>query len=79
MIAFAKRIVAEVRANPPRVLTDQEIQESKYPKFVCQTCGQFGCDRIEGGQYIHEACFLILRDKTLKFMAQELHLNVKKQ
>ncbi len=76
---FAIKIIEDVRKDPPIKMTAELIAKSKYPGFMCQTCGQFGCDRIEGGQYIHNDCFMIIREKTLEFMAKELHLSVKKQ
>jgi len=76
---FAIKIIEDVRKDPPIKMTAELIAKSKYPGFMCQTCGQFGCDRIEGGQYIHNDCFLEIRSRTLDFMVKELHLSVKKQ
>jgi len=76
---FAVELIESLTANPPKVYSETEIADAKYPDFKCQTCGQKGCDQKFAGQYIHDICLDITKKETNKFITNVLHLQVKKQ
>ena len=75
---FSTQLIETLKDNPIIDLTEDRINESKFPDKPCQFCGQIGTDKKFKGFYVHKECLDFVTKETRKFMVNTLKLQVKK-
>lgn len=75
---FSIELIESLKENPLIELTEDRLNNSKFPDKPCQFCSQLGTDKKFKGFYVHNECLSFVNKETKKFMVNTLKLQVKK-
>ena len=75
---FSIELIESLKENPVIELTEDRLNNSKFPDKPCQFCGLLGTDKKFKGFYVHNECLDFVTIETRKFMVNTLNLQVKK-